>query len=109
MKKVVRLWDGVTVSMIELPPDFLHEAPKNYEYEVRQHKRNLLSIWLVHPDVYTFTDNRVSTIWGFYDSKKRCYCSPINSTKCGDPVNFNDTTPYSAMIPNINPLMAAFS
>ncbi len=94
--------------MIELPSDFPHKPPKGYEYKVRQHKRNLLSIWLRHPDVYSYTSDPVFTIWGFYDRKKKCYFAPINSTKCGDKVDISKTRSYSAMQLNLNPLMAAF-
>ena len=49
------------------------------------------------------------TIWGFYDTKKKVYCAPINSTKHGNQVDIKDTRNYTAMQLNLNPLMAAFS
>ena len=94
--------------MIELPPDFPHVAPEGYSYEAREHKRNIISIWLRHSYDYSYTSDTVYTIWGFYNNKKRVYQAPINSTKCGDTVDLKDTSPYSAMKVNHNPLMAAF-
>ena len=85
-------------------PDKFHLPPDNYEYEVKPFKRNIVSIWLHHPDIYSYTPNRVSTIWGFFNTKTRQYHAPINSTKCGDPVELDRTTPYSAMVPKLNPL-----
>jgi len=97
------------VNLLKLPPSFPHEPPEGYSYEVRQHKRNIVSIWLCHHCQYNYNDgNPISTIWGFWDTKKQCYYTPINSTKQGDPVDINDTRPYTAMQLNLNPLMAAF-
>lgn len=89
---------------------FIHRAPKGYSYQVKQHKRNLLSIWLCHHYQYMYRtdDCPVTTIWGFYDTKKECYYQPINSTKQGDQVNIMDTTPYSAMQLKLSPLERAF-
>ena len=94
--------------MLELPSDFLHQPPDGFEYEVQQFKRNMVSIWLLHPNCYIYTDDVVRTIWGFYDTKKKVYCAPINSKKPGKVVDINDTRSYTAMQLNLNPLMAAF-
>lgn len=94
---------------MELPCDFPHQPPKGYQYRVKQYKRNTVSIWLLHPDHYNYSDDRVSTIWGFYDSKKRQYFAPINSKKPGKVVNISNTRPYTAMQLNLTPLEAAFS
>ena len=37
------------------------------------------------------------------------YSAPINYSKQGDPVDINNTRPYTAMQLNLNPLMAAFA
>ena len=50
---------------LELPPDFPHEPPEGYSYQVKPFKRNVVAIWLQHPDHFNFTSDRVSTIWGF--------------------------------------------
>ena len=84
--------------MLELPNDFSHQPPRGgYWYSVESFKRNIISIWLHHPDKYSYTADRVRTIWGFYDTKKKVYCAPINAIKCGDVVSIDNTTPYSAM------------
>ena len=95
--------------MFELPPSFAHEPPKGYSYEVKEHKRNLLSIWLCDHNEYVFNSGAtVKCIWGFYNTKKQQYYAPINHKKCGDEVRFSDTRPYTAMQLNLNPLEAAF-
>ena len=84
--------------MIELPVDFLHKPPKGYSYECRLHKRNYLSIWCVNHTEFVYNDGSTTkTIWGFYNTKQRTYYAPINSTKCGNQVDINSTTPYTAM------------
>ena len=93
--------------MIELPADFPHEPPEEYKYEVEQHRRNMVSIWLRFPNRFSYCDTPPMTIWGFYDTKKKVYCAPIKSTKHGNQVDINDTTPYSAMQLNLNPLERA--
>lgn len=92
-----------------MTPNFHHKAPKNYCYEFEDFKRNIVAIWLrcsIHFDYNNGVPTR--TIWGFYDTKKRCYYAPINATKQGDQVDIKNTTPYSAMQLNLNPLMKAF-
>ena len=93
--------------MIELPPDFPHEPPEGYSYQVKPFKRNVVAIWLQHPDHFNFTSDRVSTIWGFYNTKKKCYFSPVNATKQGNQVDISNTRAYTAMQLNLNPLEAA--
>ena len=95
--------------MIELPHDFPHEPPENYTYEVETFRRNVLRIWCCNHSKFTYNDGAIAkSIWGFYNTKKGTYHAPINSTKCGDQVNIEDTRPYSAMRLNISPLEAAF-
>jgi len=88
----------------DLPVDFIHEPPKGYEYKVRQHKPNVISIWLYHRRDYVYTTDMVNTIWGFYHSKRQKYYAPINSKKPGEEVSINNTRPYTAMQLNLNPL-----
>ena len=89
-----------------LPDLFPHEAPENYSYEVTEFKRNIIAIWCCNHSKFIYNDGAIAkSIWGFYNTKQRTYYAPINSTKCGDPVNIQDTTPYSAMQLNLNPLM----
>jgi len=86
-------------------PHFPHEEPEGYWYEAKQFRSNILSIWLHHDYHYIYNSGeRVSTIWGFYNTKTKCYHSPITSTKHGNRVEISQTTPYSAMPRTLNPL-----
>ena len=93
---------------MNLPDGFPHKPPKGYSYEVKEHKRNMVSIWLRNHATFSYTSDPVRTIWGFYNTKKGCYHAPINSTKHGDQVDIEDTRYYTAMQLNLNPLMRAF-
>lgn len=84
--------------MIELPPDFIHEAPKGFRYRTSEFKSNVISIWCDHLHHYNYNSGApVSTIWGFYNTKKRQYFAPINSKKVGAVVDINSTRPLTAM------------
>ena len=95
---------------LELPNDFIHEAPTGYSYSVSQFKPNVLSIWLSHHRGYIQTKERVKTIWGFvrFTKKGHKYYSPINSKKVGKEIDINETRPFSSMRLNLTPLEAAF-
>ena len=99
---------ALMTTQLELPHDFPHQSPKGYSYEVKVHKRNMVAIWLRHHRVYSYSPDPVYTIWGFYDTKKCEYRSPVNATKPGDKVDLDNTRPYTAMPLNLNPLEAAF-
>ena len=91
--------------MIELPPDFIHEPPENYTYEVESFRRNVLSIWCCNNSQFTYNGGApAKTIWGFYNVKQRTYFAPVNSKKPGEPVSINNTTPYTAMQLNLKGL-----
>ena len=92
------------VTTEELPPDFYHEPPEGYSYEVTQHRRNMVAIWIINHGEFSYTDTPPRSIWGFYDRKKRCYHAPINATKHGNQVDISDTRPYTAMQLKLNPL-----
>ena len=89
---------------LNLPDGFPHKPPKGYAYQVKPFKRNVVAIWLQHPDHYTYSSDRVSTIWGFYDTKKREYFAPVNAKKPGQSVDISDTRDYTSMQLNLNPL-----
>tara|TARA_R100001510_G_C7574210_1_gene149531 strand:+ start:136 stop:420 length:285 start_codon:yes stop_codon:yes gene_type:complete len=93
---------------MNLPDGFPHKPPEGYSYEVKEHKRNMVSIWLRNHASFSYTSDPVRTIWGFYNTKKGCYHAPINSTKHGNQVDIKDTRDYTAMQLNLNPLMQAF-
>lgn len=88
--------------------DFPHTPPEGYSYKFTQFNTRLISIWLHHSFPYSYATKPVKSIWGFYNSKKKEYYSPINSCKCGDKVNILHTTPYTAMQLKLTPLEVAF-
>ena len=90
---------------MELPVDFIHEAPNGYRYESLPFKRSIVAIWTVCSRRFTYNSGDESRcIWGFYDTKKRAYFAPINSKQIGAQVDINSTTPYSAMQLNLKGL-----
>jgi len=94
---------------MELPNDFPHQPPEGYRYEAVRKNASTIAIWIIHKRGFNYNDfNECRCIWGFYNTKKKCYHAPINSTKCGDKVDINSTTPYTAMQLNLNPLELAF-
>ena len=94
---------------MELPNDFPHTAPQGYRYEVIQSKTNVISIWTVFERGFTYNDHNEShCIWGFYNTKKQQYHAPINAKKIGEVVDVKNTSPYTAMQLNLNPLELAF-
>ena len=94
--------------MIELPPDFIHEPPKGYHYEVEQFRHNVHRICIVNDGMFSYTDVAPKSVWGFYNTKKRVYFATINFSKCGNQLDIADTRPYSAMQLNLNPLEMLF-
>jgi hypothetical protein len=95
------------IPMIELPVDFPHEPPKGYSYVVDEFKRNVVRICIVNHATFSYTNTPPKSVWGFYNTKKRSYYAPINYKRCGKEVDVNNTTPYSAMQLNLNPLERA--
>ena len=90
-------------------PQFTHQPPHQMYYEVESHKRHILSIWVCYRNTFTYNDSKpIRCIWGFWSSKTNQFSSPVNSKTVGKVVKFEDTSPYSAMIPKVNPLTAAF-
>jgi len=78
-------------------------------YEILPFRTNVVSIWIHYDRQFDYNNGKpVGCIWGFYHIKKKCYYAPINSSKCGDQVDIERTTPYSAMIPKQTPLEAAY-
>ena len=88
-------------------PDFPHEPPKGYHYEVESFRRNVCRICIVNDGSFSYTDVAPKSVWGFYNAKSRTYSAPINFSKQGDTVDINKTRPYTAMQLNLNPLEAA--
>jgi len=81
-----------------------HEPPISYSYETGQFKRNIIAIWILNHGEFSYTDSTPRSIWGFYNTKTKCFHAPINSKTVGKEVRLEDTTPYSAMSINHNAL-----
>jgi len=86
---------------------FIHTPPTdNHWYEEVRFKNNVIAIFLVYGPGYLFNNfNPHRTIWGFYNTKKQQFHAPKDIKTVGDVVNIEDTTPYTAMQLNLNPLM----
>jgi len=107
MKVLVLIGLKQFLTMIELPPDFHHEPPTGYRYQVVQKDASTVAIWTIcNPGFVYNGGNDILCIWGFYKPKRGEYYAPINSKKVGRKVDVNKTTPYTAMQLNINPLEA---
>jgi len=88
--------------------EFPHKAPKGYSYEQTDFKRNVIAIWILNHSEFSYSGNRTPrSIWGFYNSKTKCFHAPINAKTIGNSVDISQTSPYSAMIPKTNPLAQA--
>jgi len=97
------------MNQLELPHDFPHKPPKGYFYKVHEHKRNVHAIFLHTNRKFDYNSGKpTATIWGFYDSKKKCYYAPINATKQGDQVDIDNTRSWTSMPLKLTPLEAAF-
>jgi hypothetical protein len=91
--------------MNELPTSFSHQPPEGYRYEVVRKNASVLAIWTVcNPGFVYNNGNDIRCIWGFWSSKTDTYYAPVNSKKVGKPVDIKDTSPYSAIQLNLNPL-----
>jgi len=89
--------------------DFPHSSPEGYSYEQTEFKRNVIAIWILNHCQFSYSGNRTTrSIWGFYNSKTKCFHAPINSKTVGDKVSIDNTTPYSAMQIKQTPLERAF-
>ena len=86
-------------------PEF-HSPPEGMYYEFSPFKNNVIAIWILYKRRFHYNSgDQVRCIWGFYNTKTKSYHAPINSSKQGDQVELKNTTPYSAMPLNLNPLM----
>jgi hypothetical protein len=91
--------------MIEFP----HKPPEGYSYEQVPFKSNVVAIWIHNHYRFVYNGGGVTrSIWGFYNTKTKCFHAPVNSKTIGDQVDIERTTPYSAMIPKLSPLELAY-
>jgi hypothetical protein len=89
--------------------DFFHSPPNGYFYSFEEFKKNVIRIWLNNTQVFVYNGGKpTKTVWGFYNSKKNEYYSPINSSKVGEKVDIKDTRDYTAMQIQQTPLEKCF-
>ena len=82
-----------------------HTPPEGYEYQTVQFKRDIVAVWLLCHRRFIYNHGAPTrTIWGFYNTKTKQYHAPINSKTIGQVVSLKDTTPYTSMPLNLNPL-----
>ena len=80
-----------------LPIDFPHQPPKGFSYYVKEHKTNIIGIWIRNHSGFSYTNDPIVSIWGFYNTKKQCYIAPINHKRPGKTIDVHATSAYSAM------------
>lgn len=91
--------------MIEFP----HKPPEGYWYEQVSFKRHVIAIWIHSTRKFSYNNGGTTrSIWGFYNTKTKCFHAPINSKTIGTQVRIEDTSPYSAMKPKRTPLEWAY-
>lgn len=83
---------------------FHHQAPDGFEYWQDQFSETMSRIWIRNLRPFSYTNEQPSSVWGFWDKKRKVFLSPINYKKPGKVVDIEKTTPYSAMQLNLNPL-----
>ena len=82
-----------------------HQPPKGYSYEAIQFKSNIIAVWLLCHRRFVYNGGSPTrTIWGFYNTKTKRFFAPINSKTVGEVVELSNTSPYTSMPLNLNPL-----
>jgi len=84
--------------------------PDGYSYEYEEnYKRNVTRIWVRNHYQFLYKNGETArSVWGFYDTKKEKFYSPINAKQVGKEVELSNTRWASAMPITRSPLMAAF-
>ena len=86
-----------------------HPTPEGYEYWSDDFNTKFFRIWIKNKTRYfNYCGGYPSSVWGFVNKKTGNYHSPVNHKKVGKVVDITLTSPYSAMVLKLNPLMAAF-
>jgi len=98
------LWYNECIDPNVIMIDFPHLPPEGYSYSFESFNARYDVIWIVNHGEVSYRDTPPKSVWGFYLSKKGKYYAPINSKKVGKEVSIRDTTPYSSMRKNLNPL-----
>ena len=84
-----------------------HRGIEGYEYVMDDFNSTTKRIWLINNTrefIYKEDGSQPRTVWGFFKPRTKKYYAPINSKKIGKEVRIEDTSPYTAMQKNYNPL-----
>ncbi len=87
---------------------FPHQAPEGYEYWTDDFSAKFTRVGIRNTGYFTYCEGQPSSVWGFINKKTGDIHSPVNHKKVGKVVDITLTSPYSAMVLQLNPLMAAF-
>ncbi len=90
--------------------EFPHKAPEGFKYETDQFSKTVIRIWIrnYNHEFVGCSEPHPKSVWGFFCQRTKQFKAPIHKDKIGKIVKPEDTTPYSAMQLNLNPLMSAF-
>ena len=84
-----------------------HRGVDGFEYVMDDFNKTTKRIWIVnHTREFQYREGAgpPRSVWGFYKPKTKEYFAPINSKKIGKKVRIEETSPYTAMQKNYNPL-----
>lgn len=86
-----------------------HKAPEGYEYWSDDFNRSYKRVWIRNLKFdFIHNDGKpADSVHCFIHKKTGQIHAPINSKKPGKSVDIKDTTPFSAMQLNLNPLEKA--
>ena len=85
-----------------------HQAPEGYEYWTDDFSAKFTRVWIRNTGFFNYCEGQPSSVWGFINKKTGDIHSPVNHKKVGKVVDITLTSPYSAMVLQLTPLMAAF-
>ena len=85
-----------------------HQAPEGYEYWTDNFSAKFTRVWIRNTRFFNYCEGQPSSVWGFINKKTGEIHSPVNHKKVGKVVDITLTSPYSAKVLQLNPLMAAF-
>jgi len=73
------------------------DPPEGYHYVVEDHNRDYMAVWMVHHFPYSYTTEKVRTIWGFVRRRTLEIVSPTNAKTPGKVVSLDQVTRFSAL------------
>ena len=93
----------------EVIRQYLPIPPFSHKYVVRQQSPQIWRVDLLHPMIYTYTDEQVMTIWGFIKTNGKVYPPRNSQTPQRSPLcNLDEITDdlyYTTIIPTTRTLI----